>query len=210
MRESELLNPPRQRRSAETLQRILTATRQLLTERDFTEISVDDIVERAKSSKGSFYNRFADKDSLLVYLLREEHQKSLTAWSDFLNPPRWHDQSLGDFLGAFVDRLSGIYRGRPTIMRAYAGQVFGGDGEIRNLSTQLTRHVLAGVRVIVLKKKDEVRHPDPEVATAFLLTALITLLPPLFLSPTQELFPEPIAHDRIAEELRTLIRSYLT
>ena len=71
----------------------------------------------------------------------------------------------------------------------------------------LNRHVLECLRRVVREKADEVCHPDAERATGFLLTALTTLLPPLFLSPTQELFPEPMSHDVLENELRLLIRS---
>ena len=69
--------------------------------------------------------------------------------------------------------------------------------------------MLALLRRVVCEKAHEVKHPDPERAAAFLLTALITLLPPLFLSPTQELFPEPMSHDDLEAEVRLLIRSYV-
>ena len=208
MRQEGLLNPPRQERSRETLRRILDAARALLRQRDFEEISIDDIVERAGSSKGSFYQRFGDKDSLLVYLLHEEHEAAKKMWSELLDPDRWRNASLGTVLDAFLDRMMKIYRDHATLMRAYAGKVFRGEGEIRTLSVQLSRHVLELLRGIVREKTEEARHPDPEGAVAFLLTALITLLPPLFLS-SKELFPEPMSPDLLEREVRHLIRSYL-
>ena len=208
MRQPGLLKPPRQERSREPLRRILDAARALLGQRDFEEISVDDIVERAGSSKGSFYQRFSDKDSLLVYLLREEHEAATKAWSKLLDPDRWRNASLGAVLDAFLDHLMEIYRGHATLMRAYAGKVFGGEREIRTLSVQLSRHVLELLRRIVREKAEEAGHPDPERAAAFLLTALITLLPPLVLS-SHEFFPEPMSPDLLEREVRLLIRSYL-
>ena len=126
-----LINPPRQARSRASLRRIVSAGRELLRERDFDAVTVDEIVARAGSSKGSFYHRFADKDSLLVYLLREEHAEALEAWSTLLDPERWRDRPLSDVLDAFLDRLLEIYRGRPSLMRAYAGKVFADEGEMR-------------------------------------------------------------------------------
>ncbi|MDX1394988.1 MAG: TetR/AcrR family transcriptional regulator [Gemmatimonadota bacterium] len=204
-----LINPPRQERSRDSLRRIVTAGRELLRERDFDAVTVDEIVARAGSSKGSFYHRFADKDSLLLYLLREEHAEALEAWSKLLDPDRWRHRPLGEVLDAFLDRLLEIYRGRPSLMRAYAGKIFAGEGEIRALSVQLNRHVLALLRGCVDQKSREIRHPDPARATAFLLTTLIALLPPLFLYSTPELMPEPLDPETLEREVRRLIRSYV-
>ncbi len=209
MKEPEPLKPPQQERSRETLLRIVSAARSLLAERDFANISVDDIVRRAASSKGSFYQRFSNKDSLLVLILRQEHDAAIREWSEFLAPERWRHRSLEAVVEAFLDRLLRIYRRRPTLMRAYAAQAAVVEGEIRGQTAQLNRHVLELLRQIVRQHAGELKHPDPERATAFLITALITLLPPLFLSPTQELLPEPMSHAELENELRLLARRYL-
>ncbi len=47
------------------MERFLQATRELLEERSFEEITVADIVERADRTVGSFYARFQDKDAVL-------------------------------------------------------------------------------------------------------------------------------------------------
>ena len=63
---SSTFRPPRQQRSAATLDRIVRAAEELFAERGFEGATVDDIVARAGSSKGSFYSRFADKQALLA------------------------------------------------------------------------------------------------------------------------------------------------
>jgi len=204
-----LINPPKQERSRESLRRIAMAGRELLRERDFDSVTVDEIVERAGSSKGSFYHRFADKDALLAYLLRQEHDEALEAWSELLDPARWRHRPLAAMLDAFLDRLLAIYRGTPSLMRAYAGKIFTGADEIRALSVDLNRHVLELLRATVRAKAHEIRHPDPDRASAFLLTALITLLPPLFLYPAPELVPGGLDPEALEAEVRRLIRSYV-
>ena len=89
----------------------------LLAAGGIREISIDDIVARAGSSKGSFYQRFADKDSLLVYLLRVENDATITAWTEFFTPPKWDDCSLATVLDAFITRLMEIYRGMRNVKR---------------------------------------------------------------------------------------------
>ena len=57
------------RRSAKlTRSRIVTAAWELFYENGYDETTVDDIVERSGTSKGSFYHYFAGKDALLSSL----------------------------------------------------------------------------------------------------------------------------------------------
>ena len=62
--------PPRQTRSKDTLERIVAATAALLEERDFANISVVQIAERAGVAPGLLYSRFKKKDDLLPYILK--------------------------------------------------------------------------------------------------------------------------------------------
>ncbi|WP_421121597.1 TetR/AcrR family transcriptional regulator [Aquihabitans daechungensis] len=66
------VTPPSQRRSRETLERILSATEGLLDGRAFSEISVLEICTTADVSASSFYARFDSKERLLA-LLHQRH-----------------------------------------------------------------------------------------------------------------------------------------
>ena len=60
--------PPLQERSAKTLERIVEATEDLLRTKSFEQVTIRDIVERAKCPIASFYARFKSKDDLLPHL----------------------------------------------------------------------------------------------------------------------------------------------
>ena len=55
-----IARPPKQRRSQQTLERILLTAEELLREKCFDDVSVAEIAARARSSSGSFYARFPD------------------------------------------------------------------------------------------------------------------------------------------------------
>ena len=90
--------PPRQQRSAATLDRIVKAAEDLFAERGFEAATVDDIVARAGSSKGSFYSRFADKQALLAYLGGECLARAKATWAELLDPERTAGQPLDKVL----------------------------------------------------------------------------------------------------------------
>lgn len=62
------VTPPLQERSARTLERIVEATEDLLRTKSFEQVTVRDIVRRAKCPIASFYARFKSKDDLLPHL----------------------------------------------------------------------------------------------------------------------------------------------
>ena len=59
---------PRVRRTRLLLQQALT---ELMAEKSFRSITVQDIAERATVNRVTFYAHFADKDALLEYTMRE-------------------------------------------------------------------------------------------------------------------------------------------
>ena len=80
------LATPRQARSEQTLQRILTACDTLLADRPFEQISMQDIASEAGMSVGNLYNRFSDKEGLVNHVItghqariREVFEASLAA-----------------------------------------------------------------------------------------------------------------------------------
>ncbi|MEM7754101.1 MAG: TetR/AcrR family transcriptional regulator [Planctomycetota bacterium] len=60
--------PALQARSAQTLERILSAAEELLVEREFDQLSVAEIASKAGCAVGTVYGRVADKEDLLFCL----------------------------------------------------------------------------------------------------------------------------------------------
>lgn len=60
--------PPKQRRSKETVERILRAAEELIAERNFHDVTVQDLCIAADVSASSFYARFPAKEDVLLAL----------------------------------------------------------------------------------------------------------------------------------------------
>src|SRR5258705_3122968 len=67
---------PRVRR---TRQLLLQALEELLTEKRFRHLTVQDIAERAGLNRVTFYGHFPDKYALLEYWLREQFQQQVAS-----------------------------------------------------------------------------------------------------------------------------------
>jgi len=67
----------RERRAAETRLRLFRCALQLFSERGFPNVTVEDITEAADVGKGTFFNYFPNKESVLLALI--ERQRSIIA-----------------------------------------------------------------------------------------------------------------------------------
>ena len=75
------VRPPKQKRSQESLERVLAASIELLEEEGFDAFTIQDVSRRADVSVGAIYARFGNKESLLravhrhaMDTLRPEHE----------------------------------------------------------------------------------------------------------------------------------------
>ncbi|MGY6502409.1 MAG: TetR/AcrR family transcriptional regulator [Acidimicrobiales bacterium] len=117
---SAWVRAPRQARSEETLNRFLDATIELLKLRPFSEVSVNDIVERAGRTVGSFYARFDDKTGVLRVLVERTAADLRDEASAYWVPDNFVDESLEEIVGRTVDAVLGAYRDAEAVFHAAA------------------------------------------------------------------------------------------
>ncbi len=80
---------PRVKRTRQLLQNAFT---ELMQEKGFSAVSIQDITERAMVNRGTFYAHFADKYALLDSLIREQFQQVLA--SKLPPTSRWEKRTL--------------------------------------------------------------------------------------------------------------------
>jgi AcrR family transcriptional regulator len=205
---SSTFRPPQQQRSAATLDRIVRAAEELIAERGFEAATVDDIVSRAGSSKGSFYSRVADKEALLAYLGGECLARAKAIWAELLDPARTAGSSLEKVLDELVANLVADYRGSDgPVMRALtieARQRPG--GEFQRLTDDLDAHVRDALERLLRARSSEITHPSPKRAARVGLLMLDATIREAVLFATDRGGPLAV---RDAELRRELTRGYL-
>lgn len=202
------VRPPRQARSQATLDRILDAAAALTEEKSFDESPVAEIVKRAGSSVGAFYTRFEDKDALRNALYDRFREQALATADEALAPERWEGAQVPEILSEVVRFLVGIYREQRGLMRTFLSRGTS-DPEFGLRSEKLTHQISSRLSALLLARREELGHPDPELAAAFGFRVLMSSLDQLLLfdeirSPDLTLSDE----DFSAELTRTYL-SYL-
>ncbi len=204
----EWVRPTHQARSQETLERILDAAEEVVSEKGFDNATVSEIVSRAKSSVGSMYARFADKDSLLVTLHQRFCEQALATTEAALDASRWEGASIAEIFSAAIPFVVHVYqlkRGliRAFIVRASTDQQFADKGG--HLGREISKRLIA----LLMARRDEIKHPDPALAVDFGLRMTFDTLDQATLYGDVQRTTVKFSPEQLAEELTRAFLSYL-
>ena len=164
MTDAAWVRAPRQARSQATLERFVEATRILLEERPFEEITVADIVGTAERTVGSFYARFEDKYAVLHVLVERLDERLRDLVHAFCDPVRWDNASVGEFVTESVSLNVMGYRRSTSLFRAMLiASVTDERFRERRLATML--FCAEQQKRFLLTRADELGCPDPARAS---------------------------------------------
>lgn len=198
---SDHLNPPKQDRSKQTLERIVAASLEILATEGPSGLTVHKVVEKADSSVGSFYARFRGKDDLLEYLGDRIWTEALERWTEALEARDWGELSLAEMAEGSVGLLIDAQRSRSAYLRALDWASGGPDNAYRTFRAEL----LVGLGEILLRRSDEMSHPDPPLGVRLGLRAVQGLVEAEFRA-TEDRLPRAT----LITECRKLLLGYLT
>jgi len=160
-----------QTRSEKTQAKLLDAAEELLSERGVENTSVVDIAEHAGVSIGAVYHHFSDKKAVIYALfdrINGEYDATTRAATD---PARWQGATLGDVLRGYIEvSLGTIQTAKGTGMPAFRISKCDPD-----LTAQYDKMIMVSddaVAALLLERRDEIGHPNPELAIKFVLEQL--------------------------------------
>jgi AcrR family transcriptional regulator len=202
------VRPPKQKRSQESLERVLEASTKLLEEKGFDAFTIQDVSQRAEVSVGAIYARFGNKETLLravhrhaMESLRPEHE---TVAAVDGRPAT----GIRDVIVSAVQMVADIFRGNEKLLRAFMhlGAV---DDEISRRGSESSIDLARQFAATVLAHRAELTHPDPETAVdvAFRM-AYCTFARQVMYGPTFE-SDRPVAWGELVDEVGTACAAYL-
>lgn len=202
------LRAPKQARSQATLDRIVAATQELLETKRFDDISIAEIVARARSSVGAFYVRFPDKAALLDHL-DELYARQMVAAGEAASREGSSATSLEDEVRGLVAFLVQVHRLQPGLLRTLILEARRqGDGRFRDRTRRMNRTIPALMERL-LESGHEIRHPEPRRAVYLGLLMVFSAIREV------TLFPEGVAEfvdyegDELVQELTSAYLRYL-
>ena len=205
--DSEWVRVPRQARSEETLNRFLDATAELLADRPFSEISVNDIVERAERTVGSFYARFDDKAGALRVLVDQRASRLRQEAVEYWAVDRWDDRTIGDIVSLAVDAIMNAYREAGPVFHAAALEATN-DEFFRHARRSVWDVAAERFGELVAAHAHELSHPDPARAGQLALISVIAVAD-LRLIYGSEVRPLCETDEQLADDLAGMVMSII-
>jgi len=205
--------PAKQARSRKSLERLLDAAEEVLKKHGLDGATVPRIAAQAGLSPGSVYRRFPDKDALLrAVVLRYHTRIAEKSRANLGRAELWKGTSLRQ--KAYIAILSTIaaHQAHAGLLRPlYQLCQRHPDFAFRRRAFQLEMGNFRQVVKLFLEHRDEIHHPDPELAITFgLLLVAFTMREHLMDTGRQrwsDVFPTAVA--QFDRELPRMFLRYL-
>ncbi len=169
------VRPGQQSRSQRTQEALLEAAEALFAEEGADATSVADVAARAGCSVGAVYHHFRDKKALGYALFERLSERFRATTREAVDPARWEGASIADILRGYLEFSLETGRERPAFKRAGL-EATRHDPALRERYAGLRSELDEGLARLLLERRDEIGHPDPVLATAFVLDQLGAML----------------------------------
>jgi AcrR family transcriptional regulator len=200
--------PPQQTRSQATLDRILDAAETVLEDKSFGEATLAEIMDRAGVTVGAFYRRFPDKDALLHLLdnrfFGELHELATSALGD----AKWQNAGVAQIVNEFTAIAVQLYRERRGLLRSLFLRART-DPVIMQSAREVNGHYIQRLRALLLARRTELHHPNPERAVELGFIILVGALRETVLFGEVWPHPEGVIDDGLPKELARAYLAYL-
>ena len=201
------VRPPKQRRSQESLERVLVAATKLLEEKGFEAFTIQDVSQRADVSVGAIYARFGSRENLLraVHLHAMESIRTMQAT---VSSADGQGRDARAVIAAAVSMVAQVFRQNERLLSAFMhlGAV---DDEIAKRGSDSSIELAKQFEDTILHHRAEITHADPEKAVdvAFRMAYCTFARQVMYGSSFES--DRPIAWDELVDEVGAACAAYL-
>jgi AcrR family transcriptional regulator len=189
--------------ATDTTEAIVAAAGEVFARHGWEAGTVERIAARAGVSPGTVYERFADKDAILVALVERHLDDASAAFTPLLTDMVTQAPPIADGVCRLLHALVALHRTHPALHRV----LFEEAPRPEALRRRLDRTVAAAVEAVhgYLVARPEVRVPDRAVAAQLVVQVAESVTHGLVISPQDGADPDAY----VRETERMLVR-YLT
>ncbi|HBO5672903.1 TetR/AcrR family transcriptional regulator [Pseudomonas aeruginosa] len=177
---------------------------ELLADNRFEDTGISQIAVLAESSVGTFYRLLGDKDVLLYAVHERIVEQGRSAIDSLMQDLGQRELPLSGQIEAFIRGIIEMFEGREGLLRALVRRS-STDLQFRQRFHQLNAYMGQTLCQLVLARRNELRHPQPQQAADLAAHMLLASLNYLTMVGTLGETPREV----IPEELSRLICNYL-
>jgi AcrR family transcriptional regulator len=162
--------PAHQARSRESLARLLKAAAEVLNKDGLEGATIPRIAARAGLSPGTVYRRFPDKDALLREVCLRLFDENYRQTKQLLATERWKTLTLAEMSRSVIAITLKGHRFHRGLLRAILFFTLQHpDAAFVRKCEDFERKTLHDTADLLLTRRGEMRHPDPESGVKFAL-----------------------------------------
>jgi AcrR family transcriptional regulator len=155
---------PKQRRSQESYDRMIKAAVELLKEGGLVALTLSAVRARARVSIGSIYCRVENKEALVREVQAVVLQQMEKEFAVLVNRVRRQMLSLRELVPVMVSELAHHLRRYAPLLAAFMQQAER-DPLVEEVGRKAYQQNLLDFQLMLLERKDQFQHPNPEHAT---------------------------------------------
>jgi AcrR family transcriptional regulator len=159
----QLIRPPLQRRSQESLERMLQAGAEVLLDVGYEGFTLQEVSKRSGVSIGSIYARAPSKEALILAIYDREMAKVAAANERLRETARLHELKGRELIIALVELMARSTLEHADILRVFMYRAIV-DPVIWRRGSERSSDLARAFEEALLEHKDELNHPDPELA----------------------------------------------
>ncbi len=170
----EWIRTPKQARSQQTLERLLSATEKLLDREGEDAVTVAAVVKHANSSVGAFYARFGDKETLLRCVFERFYEEARATTENALVPQHWDGIPLAQVFETLTVFVTEIFLRRRGVIAAIVMRSCqpNSDAIMEALTAQIAQQVVE----LLHYREESVVAEDPVRAVETMVWLVISAL----------------------------------
>ena len=197
-----------QKRGGKTQTALLDATESLILEEGPDGFSMQDVARKAGSSIGSLYHHFKDKEALNNALFARMVRELELTYEAALDPQRWQDAGILDVIRGFTH--ASFHPQDETANPHIAGKLSAGsDPELVHMHNMVRKRFFDGLRELLLSRREDIGHPEPEMAIAVVLDLVGPLWRSWRIPEEQEMLMCRDRPGELEDEVVSLAAAYL-
>jgi len=201
---------PRQQRSRLTLERLLAATSQLLEEKAFEDLTIQEIAARAGCSVGAFYGRLESKEALLPLLLERHYDEMEQEVDSVVGPVAREGPPLAVRVSAVVDLLVSVAQRQPGLIRTLVLRNYHRPDTIPASIRAAASRILSRLHGLLLERPSGLPNPAAETAVQVgLLMVVAAIRERLVLTGASHSSTLSVPSDVLSRELKRALLAYL-
>ena len=161
--EQAFARKPKQTRSQQSFDRMLDAATQILEEGGLSALTLSEVSRRSKVSIGSIYCRVDGKEDLLRAVQARALAQMDREFALLLTRVRRRALPLRELVPIMVKELGNFLRRHSQMLSAFMQQA-STDAVIQATGAKSWQQTSLDFKLIILERRDEFGHPDPEHA----------------------------------------------